>query len=77
MADEQADLLAELEGVDSELTADINTEADDIVESAAASVEDDKTKVDSLLADLLAEERADSTEATEATEEATTTAGNL
>ncbi|WP_394493507.1 polymer-forming cytoskeletal protein [Shewanella sp. ENK2] len=77
LADEQADLLAELEGVDSELTADINTEADDIVESAAASVEDDKTKVDSLLADLLAEERADSTEAAEATEEATTTAGNL
>ncbi|MDO6611438.1 polymer-forming cytoskeletal protein [Shewanella sp. 1_MG-2023] len=75
VADDQEALLADL---GTSLEADIAAEADEVIVAAEEATETDavdKTQVDSLLADLLAEERTESVEAVDTVEDTST--GNL
>ncbi|WP_299568508.1 polymer-forming cytoskeletal protein [uncultured Shewanella sp.] len=71
---EQGALLAELDETSADLEADLAVETDEVIAASEADVVD-KTKVDSLLADLLAEDRTEFVEPTDAVEETST--GNL
>ncbi|WP_153912709.1 bactofilin family protein [Shewanella sp. TC10] len=82
VVDEQQALLAEIEEtgaeLESDIVADITAEADEVIASSEAATEADavdKTKVDSLLADLLAEDRTELVEPSDEIEETST--GNL
>ena len=78
LVNDQEALLAELENTATELESDMTAEADEVIAASEPALGDDavnKTKVDSLLADLLAEDRTELTESTDAVEEIST--GNL